>query len=128
MFIIISPNKSDVWTNSNDDDFIRFLPEKLNCQIEDLQIFSIPVEQHERVKALLFDSAKKVIVESGKIKVFSLQEQEVVQIDEEIGVEIRKKQILPVLDEEIVCDPLKTSWPYQEINNELVFIGIELAE
>lgn len=128
MFIVISPDKSDVWTNSKNDDFIRFLPEKLNCQIQELQIFGVPVEHHKKVSDFLAEATKKLVVENGKIKIFSLQEQELVEINEEIGVEIRKKELVSVLEEEITCIALKTSWPYQEINNELVFTGIELAE
>lgn len=128
MFIVISLNSSGVWLNLKTDDFIRFLPNKLGCQIQDLQIFSVPTEHHTKISDFLADPTKKVVVETNKIKIFSLKEQEIVEVDETIGVEIRKKELVSILEEEITCVPLKTSWPYQELNGELVFTGIELAE
>lgn len=50
MFVIKSPNKSLFMWNRKEDDFLRFMPEHLGCEADELEVFYFGNEARAKLK------------------------------------------------------------------------------
>lgn len=115
MFLVEAKGKRNFWGNELSDDFIRFLPNELECQSSDLIIHWIPksvaksCQEHEV-------SGGRIETETGKIKKLTCV----------ITGEGESQQETWQVVEEIQLIPLQSSWPYDNVDGNLVFLGIQI--
>lgn len=131
MFLVQAMSKCGIWNNNKEDDFIRFLPNYFNCSPSNLIIHFIPKEIKNELDEYSSNPKQRVEYFNGKAKKFkkiTVTVDEVVLNLETNENEIKQKEVEEEIEDgEIVFIPIKNSWPYTEVNNNLIFNGIELG-
>ncbi|NBO57081.1 MAG: hypothetical protein EBU84_21365 [Actinobacteria bacterium] len=120
MFLIEVNEKSGVWNNTLEDDFIRFLPSHFKCLPQDISVHHIPNDVWQA--CTLFEaSGGRIELGQGRIRKLA-----------KVTVAPQKEGDIPVDDyqvtEEIPLKPLKSSWPYEDRDGTLIFLGMEVEE
>ncbi len=137
MFLIEAKGKSGLWKNSLNDDFLRFLPDYFGCSAEELSVRFLSDSIGNELE--IFSQQDKCRLEMGGGIVKKIQKQKVTvieQVEETQTLEDGTSQTILVPKEteeeqDVILETIQTSevvssWPYQNQNGNLVFLGIFL--
>lgn len=132
MFLVKALSKSGLWNNKMGDDFIRFLPDHLECSPSDLVIHYIKKDVKASLEAFDAQEGCRVEYADGKAKKFHtitvVTQEEVTNPETGEVATVNHEEKHEELLEEISLSPLASSWPYEEVDGKLMFKGIQLGE
>lgn len=132
MFLVKALSKSGLWNNKMGDDFIRFLPDHLECSPSDLVIHYIKKDVKVALEAFDAQEGCRVEYADGKAKKFHtitvVTQEEITNPETGEVATVNHEEKHEELLEEISLSPLISSWPYEEVDGKLMFKGIQLGE